>query len=183
MENRHGETPLMLAVIKGREAEFDRLLKLGASVTRPAWLDAAPLRRHRRPHLHDEAPHRTRCRRQRPDEGGHHRARHGRKGNRAARPSRSLHAQAPTATTAPTGHVRRRLRQKGGRRGARPGTSPSRPAAPSRAPPGQLYRQPPASRSRRDARPLMQATGRTPAQLSTTIEDSFVSHASSPHRS
>ena len=34
MENRHGETPLMLAVIKGREAEFDRLLKLGAKVNK-----------------------------------------------------------------------------------------------------------------------------------------------------
>jgi ankyrin repeat protein len=34
MENRYGETPLMLAVIKGREAEFDRLLKLGAKVNK-----------------------------------------------------------------------------------------------------------------------------------------------------
>lgn len=30
----NGETPLMLAVIKGREAEFDRLLKLGAKVNK-----------------------------------------------------------------------------------------------------------------------------------------------------
>lgn len=34
MENRHGETPLMMAVFKGRNDEFEQLLKAGAEVNK-----------------------------------------------------------------------------------------------------------------------------------------------------
>ena len=36
LQNRHGETPLMLAVFKDRKDDFERLVKMGATINKPS---------------------------------------------------------------------------------------------------------------------------------------------------